>query len=64
MKRIAKINAFDDPKREPIYIMMDEKTFEVKLSNGDDPGEASRTKEGAMAVARSWSNWKTFEWLI
>ena len=64
MKRLAKINAFDDPKKEEIYIMMDEETYEVELSNGDDPGEASATEDGAIAVAKSWSNWETFEWLI
>lgn len=64
MKRLAKINAFDDIKKEPIYIMMNEETFEVELSNGDDPGESSKTEEGAIAVAKSWSNWETFEWLI
>lgn len=51
-------------KKEPIYILMNEETFEVELSNGDDPGEASRTKDEAIAVAGSWSNWETFEWLI
>lgn len=64
MKRLAKINAFDDITKEPIYILMNEETFEVELSNGDDPGEATRTIEEAMAAARSWENWETFEWLV
>jgi len=46
MKRIAKINAFDDPKREPIYIMMDEKTFELNYPTVTTPEKLQGQKKG------------------
>lgn len=64
MKRLAKFNGFDDPTEDIVYIMMDEETFKVELSNGDGFCETSETEEEAIAIAETWLSWETFEWLI
>ena len=64
MKKLAKFNEFDDPTEDVVYIMMDEETFKVETSNGDDFDDTPSNVEDAIAIAETWSSWETFEWLI
>ena len=65
MIKIAKIKENDGQSGADIFFLVDEKTFEVTASNGEEVtyGGAPVCAKEAFEILDQWNQWKTLEYL-